>query len=194
MRTFTRVAIALPLTLLGLALPVRALEAPKTPPSVEIALIPITPVKPPPTLVSEPIVFRHGDISWLPALALEAGWPLETHARLGHIILRESGGCPYRQGGDSVDKNCVVTGVFSWGNRSDTGLTQINGLNYDMSRNKWALLCTELRICTQKPLFDPFINLVAAKVLYDAAGWDPWDFCTFGPKFAKQCKRQKWES
>ena len=57
--------------------------------------------------VSEPaIVFRHGDISWLPELAAKAGWPPETWKKLGQIILRESGGCPNRRGGDIVNKNC----------------------------------------------------------------------------------------
>ena len=42
------------------------------------------------------IVFRHGDISWLPQLADEAGWPPRTWKKLGQIILRESGGCPNR--------------------------------------------------------------------------------------------------
>ena len=52
------------------------------------------------------IVFRHGDISWLPKLAAQAGWPPETWKKLGQIILRESGGCPTRIGGSVVDKDC----------------------------------------------------------------------------------------
>ena len=135
-----------------------------------------------------PIVFKHGDVSWLPQLARQAGWPEDTWVRLAHIILRESGGCPNRQGGDRVDENCVVTGVFSWNNRSDTGLLQLNGLNYDMSRNKWALLCTDMGICTQEPLFDPLTNLRAGYLLYQHSGWRPWDPCQWGPKYAKQCK------
>jgi len=135
------------------------------------------------------IVFRHGDVSWLPALALLAGWPVRTHERLAKIVLRESGGCPARRGGDRVDKNCVVIGVADWSHRSDTGLLQINWQNYDVKRAPNAILCRELAICVQEPLLDPFINLVAGKVLYDAVGWSPWDFCQWGPKFAKQCAR-----
>lgn len=125
------------------------------------------------------IVFRHGDISWLPLLAAEAGWPEKTWDKLGHIILRESGGCPNRRGGDAVDKDCNITKVTEWNHRSDTGLLQINGVNYDMSRNKWAALCRELDICSQEPLLDPVTNLRAGKLLYDLSGWGPWDPCTW---------------
>jgi len=134
------------------------------------------------------IVFRHGDVSWLPILARQAGWPEDTWVRLAHIILRESGGCPNRRGGDSVDANCNITGVFSRRNRSDTGLLQVNGLNYDMSRNKWALLCTDMGICSQEPLFDPLTNLKAGYRLYQHSGWRPWDPCLWGKEYAKQCK------
>ena len=134
------------------------------------------------------IVFRHGDVSWLPVLAARAGWPQDTWPRLAHIILRESGGCPNRQGGDKVDENCNVIGVFSWKNRSDTGLLQINGLNYDLSRNKWALLCTDMGICSQEPLLDPLNNLRAGYRLYQHSGWRQWDQCQWGEEYAKQCK------
>ena len=125
------------------------------------------------------IVFRHGDISWLPLLAAEAGWPEKTWSKLGQIILRESGGCPNRRGGDAVDKDCNITKVTEWNHRSDTGLLQINGVNYDMSRNKWAAVCRELGICSQEPLLDPVTNLRAGKLLYDLSGWGPWDPCTW---------------
>lgn len=134
------------------------------------------------------IVFRHGDVSWLPELAARAGWPRDTWVTLAHIILRESGGCPNRQGGDRVDANCNVTGIFSRKNRSDTGLLQINGLNYDVSRNKWALLCTEMGLCSQGQLFDPLTNLRAGYRLYQHSGWRPWDPCQWGEEYAKQCK------
>jgi hypothetical protein len=125
------------------------------------------------------IDFKHGDISWLPALAAEAGWPKNTWDKLGHIILRESGGCPNRRGGDAVDKDCNVTKVVDWSHRSDSGLLQINGVYYDPTRNKWALLCREMNVCTQEPLLDPITNLEAGKLLYDASGWGPWDPCTW---------------
>jgi hypothetical protein len=31
-------------------------------------------------------VFKHGDISWLPSLAAQAGWPRSTWKKLGQII------------------------------------------------------------------------------------------------------------
>ena len=137
------------------------------------------------------VVFRHGDISWLPSLAAEAGWPEATWGKLGQIILRESGGCPNRKGGDMVDKNCGITGVSTWSHRSDTGLLQINGVNYNPQRNKWARVCSDMGICEQEPLLDPLTNLKAGYLLYQYAGWGPWDPCQWGPKWAKRCEASK---
>ena len=126
------------------------------------------------------IAFIWGNVDWLPELALEAGWPVETHARLEQIVLRESGGCPNRRGGDKVDENCNITGVSEWTHRSDSGLLQINGVNYDISRNKWAPLCKEMDICSkndQWQLLDAKTNLKAGLILYELVGWSPWDPC-----------------
>jgi len=136
-----------------------------------------------PIPADQPIVFRHGDVSWLPALALKAGWTADQIAKLSEIVLRESGGCPNRRGGDMVDKNCNITGVSEWNHRSDTSLMQVNGLNYDPTRNPTAPICLQMKICTQEPLFDPLTNLKAGKLLYDywekaaGNGWIPWDPC-----------------
>ena len=130
-----------------------------------------------------PIVFRHGDVSWLPALALKAGWTADQIPKLSEIVLRESGGCPNRRGGDMVDKNCNLTGVSEWNHRSDTSLLQINGQNFDPTRNPTAPICLQMKICTQEPLFDPLTNLKAGKLLFDywqkaaGDGWIPWDPC-----------------
>lgn len=121
------------------------------------------------------IVFTHGDISWLPALAAEAGWPEETWRRLGYIILRESGGCPNRRGGDRVDKNCNIVEVTEWNHRSDTGLLQINGIHYDQTRDDYVgLVCKRMNVCTQEELLDPLTNLRAGRLLFAVAGWQPW--------------------
>jgi len=136
------------------------------------------------------IMFRWGDVSWLPYLAAQAGWPPETHERLAEIVLRESGGCPNRRGGDMVDGRCRLKGVSEWNHRSDTGLLQINGVNYDPKRNKWAAVCREMGICTQEPLLDPLTNLKAGYLLYTYSGWNPWDPCTYGPKYAHRCKKK----
>ena len=125
------------------------------------------------------ITFTHGQVDWLSQLATQAGWPKKTHEKLKQIILRESGGCPNRRGGDKVDKDCNITGVSEWNHRSDTGLLQINGVNYDLSRNKWARVCLDLDICTQEPLLDPLTNLKAGYLLYQYSGWSPWDPCTW---------------
>lgn len=134
------------------------------------------------------IQFKHGDVSWLPVLASHAGWPEKTWDKLAQVILRESGGCPNRRGGDVVDKNCNLVRVSEWNHRSDTGLLQINGVNYDTSRNKWAAVCRDLKICTQEPLLDPLNNLKAGYLLYQLSGWDPWDPCAWGPQYADRCK------
>ena len=143
----------------------------------------------------EGIVWKHGDVSWLPRLALMAGWEEEHLPRLEKYILRESGGCPNRRGGDAVDKFCNVTKVVEWNHRSDTGLLQINGLNYDISRNEYALLCKQMSICTQEPLLDPLTNLRAGKALYDywdehsSTGWHPWEPCLWGDDHKAICEK-----
>jgi len=155
------------------------------------AVVEHTPTPQPTTTTVVKIAFRHGDISWLPALAAEAGWPEDTWEKLGQIILRESGGCPNRKGGDVVDENCNITGVSEWNHRSDTGLLQINGVNYNPKRNKWAAVCRDMGVCTQEPLLDPLTNLKAGYVLYTYSGWGPWDPCTWGPEYADRCKASK---
>lgn len=141
------------------------------------------------------IIWKHGDVSWLPKLALMAGWSPEHLPRLEKYILRESGGCPNRRGGDAVDKFCNITKVVEWSHRSDTGLLQINGLNYDPTRNEYALICREMGICTQEPLLDPLTNLRAGKLMYDyweahsSTGWHPWEPCLWGEVGKEICKK-----
>ena len=126
--------------------------------------------------VSEPaIVFRHGDISWLPELAAKAGWPPRTWKRLGEIILRESGGCPTRIGGSVVDKDCNFIRMATMSHPSDSGLLMINGINWDTERTKLAIVCVRMKVCTQEELMNPITNLRAGKLLYDVAGWSPWN-------------------
>lgn len=126
--------------------------------------------------VAKKIVFKHGDISWLPALASQAGWPKSTWKKLGQIILRESGGCPNRAGGDVVDENCNIIRVSEWNHRSDTGLLQINGVHWKQDHAQYqGLICKRLGVCEQSILLDPLTNLIAGKLLYDVAGWSPWN-------------------
>jgi hypothetical protein len=122
----------------------------------------------------------------LPKLALEAGWEEKHLPKLGQIILRESGGCPNRIGSSIVDKNCNISGYTKATNKSDSGLLQINGVHYDLKRNKRALACTKMNICTQEPLLDAVTNLKFGKLLFDEAGWGPWNVCNWNPK-AKGC-------
>jgi len=133
------------------------------------------------TTLVEP-VYKHGDCSWLPALALKAGWGQEHLKQLTHIALRESG-CCIRRGGETVDKDCNITGHDGSNHLSDTSILQINGVNFDLSRNPSAPICLQMGVCTQEPLLDPLTNLKAGKLLFDywqkaaGNGWIPWDMC-----------------
>lgn len=175
---------------IGLAIPVNAkkVDAPSVSvvPSV-ISVVPLAITERVVETVPKTITFSHGDISWLPELAAQAGWKPKHIARLGQIILRESGGCPNRRGGDRVDENCNVTGIAERNHRSDTGLLQINGVNYDVSRNKWAAVCRAGIACSQKPLLDALTNLRAGYELFRLSGWGPWDPCQWGPAYAHRC-------
>jgi len=138
---------------------------------------------PPVTTTSLPKpVYKHGDCSWLPALALQAGWQPDQIDKLTHIALRESG-CCIRRGGETVDKDCNITGHDGSNHLSDTSILQINGLNFDIKRNPTAIICLQMKICTQEPLLDPLTNLKAGKLLFDywqkaaGNGWIPWDIC-----------------
>jgi hypothetical protein len=136
------------------------------------------------------IVFKYGDISWLPELATQAGWKPEHFEKLGQIVLRESGGCPNRIGSSIVDANCNITGFTKATNKSDSGLMQINGVNWDPKRSKNAIACVEMKICTQAPLLDAVTNLKVGKLLFDRSnGWGPWDICRWNPT-AKSCKKK----
>ena len=168
MRRITATIVTTLTLLIGIGT-AHAVQAPKPTHSPSTTRTEVIPKDPQPN-----IKFRHGDISWLPQLAAEAGWPPRTWKKLGMIILRESGGCPNRRGGDIVNKNCEVIGHDGSNHRSDTSLLQINGVNYDLSRNKWAAVCLAKIACTQEPLLDAVTNLRAGLVLFRIAGWDPW--------------------
>lgn len=123
-----------------------------------------------------PKVFRHGDCSWIPPVALAAGWEQRQIPRLMHIIARESGCCPARIGGSVVDANCGFIKMATMTHPSDSGLLQLNGINFNPKRNKYAPICTKMKICTQEPLLDAFTNLKAGRLLFEVTGsnWSPW--------------------
>lgn len=161
-----------------------ALAAPTLAPEPPLVLIPreaITAIAPRTAAVDEivklpSIVFRHGDCSWLAPLALAAGWPAETLGRLEEIIQRESGCCPNRRGGDVVNRRCQIVRVSEWNHRSDTGLLQINGVHWKQDHPQYhGLVCKRLGVCDQETLLDPMVNLRAGKLLWDVAGWSPWN-------------------
>lgn len=134
---------------------------------------------PPVTTTTPPApVYRHGNCNWLPAIALQAGWQADQIGKLTEIALRESGCCPYRAGGDTVDKNCNITGIADYSHRSDSGLMQINGVHWLPTHKQYdGLICKQMRICTQEPLFDPLTNLQAARLIYSKVGWSAWSIC-----------------
>ena len=135
-------------------------------------------VPPVTTTVAPKPVYRHGNCAWLPAMAMQAGWPADQIQQLTQIALRESGCCPNRAGGDTVDKNCNITGVAEYTHRSDSGLMQINGVHWQPAHSQYdGLICKQMRICTQEPLFDPLTNLRAARLIYSKVGWAAWSIC-----------------
>ena len=75
-----------------------------------------------------------------------------------------------------MNKNCEVTGHDGSNHASDSGLLQINGVNYNPKRNKYAPICTQMKICTQEPLLDALTNLKAGLLLFRVTGsdWSPW--------------------
>ena len=170
MRRITATIVTTLILLVGIET-AHAVQAPKPTHSPSTTRMEVIPKDLQPT-----IVFRHGDISWLPQLAQQAGWPQKTWGRLGQIILRESGACAYRRGGDIVNKNCEVIGHDGSNHASDSGLLQINGINYNPKRNKYAPICTQMKICTQEPLLDALTNLKAGLLLFRVTGsdWSPW--------------------
>jgi hypothetical protein len=122
-----------------------------------------------------PAVFRHGDCSWVEAVALEAGWKKHEVPRLVQIILRESGCCPNRIGGSVVDSNCTFLRMSTWSHPSDSGLLQINGVHWKPDHAQYhGLVCKQMGVCTQEPLLDPLTNLRAGRLLFEVAGWSPW--------------------
>ena len=125
--------------------------------------------------VSVPSSFRKGDCRWMNILALEAGFERNDLPTLRFLARRESGCCPNVRGGDVTDQDCNVLKVVDWSHRSDSGLLQINGVHWKKDHPEYrGLVCREMRVCSQEPLFDPLTNLRAAKLLYDVAGWSPW--------------------
>ena len=139
------------------------------------------------------IVYRHGDISWLPELAALAGWPEHTWKKLGQIILRESGGCPTRIGGSIVvggdgRDSCDIIGYRETNHLSDVGLLQTNGIVYDPKRNPNSQICKELKLCTRESLRDGLNNLRAGLILYKLSGWSAWNACLWD---ASRCPKEK---
>lgn len=119
--------------------------------------------------------YQHGNCTWIRPLALRAGWQHNEIPKLISIIKRESGCCPNRRGGDMVDANCNITHVSTWSHRSDSGLLQLNGVNWDSQRiGRVAYLCAMRIACTQNVLLDPYTNLLAGRALYQLMGWSPW--------------------
>jgi len=74
-----------------------------------------------------------------------------------------------------VDKDCNFIRMATMSHPSDTGLLQVNGINWDIERTKLAIVCVRMKVCTQEELMNPITNLRAGKLLYDVAGWSPWN-------------------
>jgi hypothetical protein len=141
---------------------------------------------PPVTTTTLPApVYEHGNCSWLPAVALQAGWQPEQLITLTKIVLRESGCCPRRIGGQKVLPDCTPNGFAETTHLSDSGLTMINGVHWKPDHAQYdGLICKQMKICTQEPLLDPLTNLQAARLIYIRVGWSAWNMC----HSTKSCK------
>jgi hypothetical protein len=149
----------------------KPVTAPAMTPPPAVKTTPPEPV----TTTTTPTVYRHGDCSWIPRVAYSAGWTNHEMDRLIEIIKRESGCCPRRIGGDRVDAECNVVKVVDWSHRSDSGLLQINGVHWKRDHKQYhGLVCERMGVCEQEPLLDPLTNLAAGRLLFDVAGWSPW--------------------
>ena len=134
---------------------------------------------PPVTTTTPPApVYRHGDCSWLPAVALQAGWQVNQLKQVQEIATRESGCCPARIGGQRVLADCTPNGFSETNHMSDSGLMQLNGTHWKPDHPQYhGLICKQMKICTQEPLLNALTNLKAARLLYEVAGWQPWSIC-----------------
>jgi len=110
------------------------------------------------------VVLPSGRCSEWYGVALEAGWPEDSLNKLGNVIFKES--------------SCIAdiaNKTYSY------GLTQIEWSAHE----GW--LASEFGITEREELYDPYVNLLVAKWLFDYAernygcGWQPWymsgDWC-----------------
>lgn len=118
----------------------------------------------------------------LSELAPPGGWDV---ARMSRLADRESACCPQllhetgwqpTQGGDRGSSSCVFSHVAERDHRSDVGLLQVNGINYDPAR--CGVRCVVA--ATLPELGNPVTNITAAAELcawWRAAGsscYRPW--------------------
>lgn len=144
------------------------LDAPATPPTAPAERQPAIQVIPPPApLYVPPPEAQCPD--WH-GTALEAGWPVETLMRVDYIMWRESRCQP-----NAHYKADPMTG--------SRGLMQINGfwcLRNRYEPNPAGYLGAKGIINSCEDLFDPLMNLKAAKAIYDygvernQCPWRPW--------------------
>ena len=115
--------------------------------------------------------------------APEGGWDVD---RMLNVAQRETGCCPRTlhrngtwrttQGGDRYSSDCVFSHVATWRHRSDAGLLQINGINYDPARCDPNHCLSGLmgEPVTVETLGDPEVNIRAAAALCELTrswGW-----------------------
>jgi len=106
-------------------------------------------------------------------LAIEAGWTEDLLETLDYVMWRESR-CDPTQHNTTLNKD----------GSTDLGLTQINDRSWCLPtrwyRSGYLQQVATLRIVECNELFDPYLNLKAAKALYDYSqeangnGWQPW--------------------
>ena len=141
------------------------------PVSTPLISVPDASETPSTTTVPPPPADAHCPQWW--ATAREAGWTDDLLPTLDYVLWRESR-CQPEVHNTTLNKD----------GSSDLGLTQINDRSWCLATrwypNGYLQTVGALSTVGCEQLFDPYLNLVSAKAIYDYAlehngnGWQPW--------------------
>lgn len=145
---------------------------PSLPTPTPVTTLITLPIAPETTTTTVPVPSDALCPQWWP-LAIEAGWTLDLLPTLDYVMWRESR-CLPDQHNTTLNKD----------GSSDMGLTQVNDRSWCLGTrwypNGYLQTIGVLNYVGCNELFDPYINLKAAKAIYDYslrendAGWQPW--------------------
>ncbi len=145
---------------------------PSLPTPTPVTTLITLPIAPETTTTTVPVPSDALCPQWWP-LAIEAGWTDGLLPTLDYVMWRESR-CLPDQHNTTLNKD----------GSSDMGLTQVNDRSWCLGTrwypNGYLQTIGVLNYVGCNELFDPYINLKAAKAIYDYslrendAGWQPW--------------------